>query len=127
MTASSGVAGSSPLPKWQLALVVGAPVALGLGYMYYRNRNSNNIDKPERDKFRSGAAKENGAPADKQISIDGDCPPKVPSLAAESEVKTACYLEVFERLRKFIYPKLKKRGYFMFINIIVGSLLLLSS
>ncbi|KYM81250.1 Mitochondrial import receptor subunit TOM70 [Atta colombica] len=85
MTASSGVAGSSPLPKWQLALVVGAPVALGLGYMYYRNRNSNNVDKPERDKFRSGAAKENGAPADKQISIDGDCPPKVPSPAAESE------------------------------------------
>lgn len=85
MTASSGVAGSSPLPKWQLALVVGAPVALGLGYMYYRNRNSNNVDKPERDKFRSGAAKENGAPADKQISIDGDYPLKVPSPAAESE------------------------------------------
>lgn len=82
MTASSG---SSPLPKWQLALVVGAPVALGLGYMYYRNRSSSNVDKPERDKFRSGAAKENGAPADKQISIDGDWPPKVPSPATEPE------------------------------------------
>ncbi|XP_011172046.1 mitochondrial import receptor subunit TOM70 isoform X1 [Solenopsis invicta] len=79
--------GSSPIPKWQLALVVGAPVALGLGYMYYRNKNSSSsskVDKPERDRFRSGAAaRENGAPADKQISIDGDC--KVPSPAAESE------------------------------------------
>ncbi|XP_070528059.1 mitochondrial import receptor subunit TOM70 isoform X2 [Cardiocondyla obscurior] len=86
MTASSGVAGS-PLPKWQLALVVGAPVALGLGYMYYRNRNSGGrADKPERDKFKGGAnARENGAPVDKQISIDGDCPPKVPSPAAQPE------------------------------------------
>ncbi|KAL6444474.1 hypothetical protein ACFW04_001957 [Cataglyphis niger] len=92
MTATSGVAGSSPLPKWQLALVVGAPVALGLGYMYYKNKNnssgsSDRITKSERDKFKSGAtsSKENGATADKQISIDGDCPPKVPSSSAESE------------------------------------------
>ncbi|XP_011860763.1 PREDICTED: mitochondrial import receptor subunit TOM70 [Vollenhovia emeryi] len=90
MTASSG--SSSPLPKWQLALVVGAPVALGLGYMYYRNRNSGGgkVDKPERDKFRSGAAaRENGAPADKQISIDGDCPPKVPSSEPETPLQKA--------------------------------------
>lgn len=94
MTAS-GVAGNSPLPKWQLALVVGAPVALGLGYMYYKNKNNSNgssdraSKSSERDKFRSGttSSKENGAPADKQISIDGDCPPKVPSPVAESEVK----------------------------------------
>lgn len=92
MTATSGVAGSSPLPKWQLALVVGAPVALGLGYMYYKNKNNSNgssdrTSKSERDKFRSSAtsSKKNGAPADKQISIDGDCPPKVPSPVAESE------------------------------------------
>lgn len=90
MTASSDVAGSSSLPKWQIALVVGAPVALGLGYMYYRNRNTK-IDKPKRDKFRSDTAtKENGAPADKQISIDGDCSAKVPS--AEAEVKIACLI-----------------------------------
>jgi mitochondrial import receptor subunit TOM70 len=91
MTSSSG---SSPIPKWQLALVVGAPVALGLGYMYYRNKNSSSgskVDKPERDRFRSGAAaRENGAPADKQISIDGDC--KVPSPATESEVEIACLI-----------------------------------
>lgn len=99
MPASSGVAGSSPLPKWQLALVVGAPVALGLGYMYYRNRNSSSssssskVDKPKRDKFRSDAAiKENGAPTDKQISIDGDYPPKVPSPATGPEVKIACLI-----------------------------------
>ena len=40
MTGASGasVAGS-PLPKWQLALVVAAPVALGLGYMYLKTLN----------------------------------------------------------------------------------------
>ncbi|KAL6265299.1 hypothetical protein P5V15_002079 [Pogonomyrmex californicus] len=83
MTASSG----SPLPKWQLALVLGAPVAIGLGYMYYRNRNNDNSSKPGRDKYRSDvtAKEKNGAPADKQISIDGDCPPKVPSPMAEPE------------------------------------------
>ncbi|XP_072755548.1 mitochondrial import receptor subunit TOM70 isoform X1 [Anoplolepis gracilipes] len=90
MTATSGVAGSSPLPKWQLALVVGAPVALGLGYMYYKNKNnsdSDRVSKSERDKCRSGAtsSKTNGASADKQISIDGDCPPKVPSPVIESK------------------------------------------
>ncbi|XP_029166313.1 mitochondrial import receptor subunit TOM70 [Nylanderia fulva] len=86
MTAASGVAGSSPLPKWQLALVVGAPVALGLGYMYYKNKNSSSGDrtsKSGRDDFRrdARASWENGATADKQISIDSDYPPKVPSSA----------------------------------------------
>lgn len=88
MTATSGVAGSSPLPKWQLALVVGAPVALGLGYMYYKNKNNSSqgdraSSKSERDEFRRVAREswENGATADKQISIDSDYPPKVPSPA----------------------------------------------
>jgi len=58
--------------------------------MYYRNRSnsSGNVDKPERDKFRGDATKENGAPADKQISIDGDWPLKVPSPSAQPEVNT---------------------------------------
>lgn len=52
---------SSSLPKWQLALVVGAPVAIGLSYMYYRNRSdSGSKISPTRD----------GALADKALSID---------------------------------------------------------
>lgn len=35
----------SVFPKWQLAILVGAPVALGLSYMYYRNQSSKYSDK----------------------------------------------------------------------------------
>lgn len=70
---SVGSVTSSALPKWQLALAVGAPVALGLGYMYYKN-NKKPCSKPERGKSKYGL-RENGTnnKNDKQISIDGDC------------------------------------------------------
>lgn len=77
MTGASGASSvtSSPLPKWQLALAVAAPVALGLGYMYYKN-NTKPSSKSNRGKSK-GSSKENGTPAtDKQISIDIDYPPK---------------------------------------------------
>lgn len=77
MTGASGASSvaSSPLPKWQLALAVAAPVALGLGYMYYKN-SSKPSSKSNRGKSK-GSSKENGVPAtDKQISIDVDYPPK---------------------------------------------------
>ncbi|KAK2580459.1 hypothetical protein KPH14_006201 [Odynerus spinipes] len=66
----SSVTGGA-LPKWQLALAVGAPVALGLGYMYYKS-STKPSSKPERGKSKFGS-RENGTKADKQISIDGDC------------------------------------------------------
>lgn len=75
MTGASGASSmtGSALPKWQLALAVAAPVALGLGYMYYKN-TAKPSPKPGRGKSKS-SARENGAPADKQISIDaGDAP-----------------------------------------------------
>ena len=79
MTGASGASSvtSSPLPKWQLALAVAAPVALGLGYMYYKN-NTNNKPSSKSNRGKSkGSSKENGTPAtDKQISIDIDYPPK---------------------------------------------------
>ncbi|CAK9809692.1 Mitochondrial import receptor subunit TOM70 [Anthophora quadrimaculata] len=70
MTEASGACSvTGPLPKWQLALAFAAPVALGFGYMYYKN------GKPNRDKPKK-STKENGVPAgDKQISIDIDYPP----------------------------------------------------
>lgn len=95
MSAVNGTAaGSSPIPKWQLALVVGAPVALGLGYMYYRNNARTNTKPDRRGKSKGEATvKKNGAPVDKQISIDGDVngqPNQVPSSAAKQpEVKIA--------------------------------------
>lgn len=73
MSATSSVSSitGGVLPKWQLALVVGAPVALGLGYMYYKS-STKPSSKPERGKSKLGS-RENGTKADKQISIDGDC------------------------------------------------------
>ncbi|KAI4472249.1 hypothetical protein M0802_017012 [Mischocyttarus mexicanus] len=72
MSAANSVSSvtSSALPKWQLALAVGAPVALGLGYMYYKN-NKKPCSKPERGKSKCGSL-ENGT-NNKQISIDEDC------------------------------------------------------
>lgn len=68
MTSSSWASSiiSNPIPKWQLALVFGAPVALGLGYVYYKNSS-----KPARDKSKDGV-NEHLTKSDKQISIDGD-------------------------------------------------------
>lgn len=76
----------SGVAKWQLALVVGAPVALGLGYMYYKNNVRTNAKPDRRDK-----SKENGASTDKQISIDGDIDGnQVPSsVPKQPEVKIA--------------------------------------
>ena len=70
MPIANGAAGvvGSPLPKWQLALAVGAPVALGLGYMYYRNTSNSDGSTGK------GTSKTNGTCGDKQISIDGEFP-----------------------------------------------------
>ncbi|KOC66261.1 Mitochondrial import receptor subunit TOM70 [Habropoda laboriosa] len=75
MTRACGASNvTGPLPKWQLALAVATPVALGFGYMYYKN-NRKPSSKPSRGKPKN-SSKENGAPtSDKQISIDVDCPP----------------------------------------------------
>ncbi|XP_071863118.1 translocase of outer membrane 70 [Bombus fervidus] len=75
MTGASGASVTgSPLPKWQLALVVAAPVALGLGYMYFKN--SKPSSKPSRGKSKNNLKKNGTACADKQISIDTENPPK---------------------------------------------------
>ncbi|XP_012273313.1 mitochondrial import receptor subunit TOM70 [Orussus abietinus] len=86
MTAASAAASAvgSPLPKWQLALAVGAPVALGVGYIYYRN-TTKPATKPSRGKSKPSTS-ENGTPASKQISIDGDENPKSkPTASPENE------------------------------------------
>lgn len=61
----------STFPKWQLAILLGAPVALGLGYLYWRSgqaaieegADESDETKKELKKLKKGA---------KSISIDGD-------------------------------------------------------
>ncbi|CAH0406970.1 unnamed protein product [Chilo suppressalis] len=45
--------GSTPFPKWQLAILLGAPLAIGLGYLYLRNR----LEDPEKKKVAELKAK----------------------------------------------------------------------
>lgn len=62
--------GSNAFPKWQLAVLIGAPIAFGLGYLYYsRNQESAIEDESDGNKKADGKKlKDSG----KSISIDGD-------------------------------------------------------
>jgi import receptor subunit TOM70 len=57
----------STFPKWQLAILIGAPLAFGLGYLYYRNaaaiEEGTDEDKKDAKKLKD---------ASKSLSIDGD-------------------------------------------------------
>lgn len=56
-------------PKWQLAVLIGAPIALGLGYLYYRNQ-TDSLEEDEKNV--SSSSKKKLTSKDKTISIDGD-------------------------------------------------------
>lgn len=77
---SSGSTGSL-FPKWQMAILLGAPIAVGLGYLYYRNQSS----KLSEESDDSGADKKKLK--DKSISIDGD--DKVSGTAAAAATTAA--------------------------------------
>lgn len=62
---TSGSTGSL-FPKWQMAILLGAPIALGLGYLYYRNQSTNLSEETEE------SGKDKKKLKDKSISIDGD-------------------------------------------------------
>ncbi|CAH2076386.1 unnamed protein product, partial [Iphiclides podalirius] len=47
------MASTTPFPKWQLAILLGAPLAIGLGYLYLRNR----LEDPEKKKIADLKAK----------------------------------------------------------------------
>lgn len=69
---STGSTGSL-LPKWQMAILLGAPIALGLGYLYYRNQTTSKLeetaDSPDGDSVNK---KKISNSKDKSISLDGD-------------------------------------------------------
>ncbi|XP_045768810.1 mitochondrial import receptor subunit TOM70 [Maniola jurtina] len=70
--------GSTPFPKWQLAILLGAPLAIGLGYLYLRNR----LEDPEKKKVAELKAKTT-------ISLDNEDNAK----AAESAIERAMKLK----------------------------------
>lgn len=99
---SSGSTGST-FPRWQLALLLGAPVALTLGYLYYRQSNNSTEIEDKKKKSLDGS---------KTVSIDeggGD----VSSKDANKEKKPLTPLEQAieyknmgnERFRKALYEE----------------------
>ncbi|XP_032787115.2 mitochondrial import receptor subunit TOM70 [Daphnia magna] len=67
MAASTRAVSSSglSLPKWQIALAIGAPVALGLGIWYYRSRTNKTQSAEKEDK----QIKKNVADAAASVSV----------------------------------------------------------
>lgn len=67
---STGSTGSL-LPKWQMAILLGAPIALGLGYLYYRQATANQLAEETGDTAKSDKKKLSDTKT-KSISLDGD-------------------------------------------------------
>lgn len=63
--AESGSPVGNTSVRWQIALALGVPVAVGVGYWYLNSKGSG-------DKLQDKRAN-----AGREISIDGDVPPKV--------------------------------------------------
>lgn len=79
---STGSTGSF-LPKWQMAILLGAPIALGLGYLYYRNQTATNLtEEPTTDTDKKKISNSKN----KSISLDGD--DKLPKEKAEPKKQT---------------------------------------
>lgn len=68
---STGSTGSL-LPKWQMAILLGAPIAVGMGYLYYRNRTATLAEDSNDDSSNSTNVKKISNLKDKSISLDGD-------------------------------------------------------
>ncbi|XP_049282615.1 mitochondrial import receptor subunit TOM70 [Anopheles funestus] len=62
---TTGSTGST-FPRWQLALLIGAPVAIGLGYLYWRKSSDQGEGSDKLTKKKLADIK------DKTISLDGD-------------------------------------------------------
>lgn len=68
----------STFPKWQLAILIGAPLAFGLGYLYYRNaaiEEGTDEEKKDAKKLKD---------ASKSLSIDGDTSTASPTQSNEA-------------------------------------------
>lgn len=76
MSASARASDSTglSLPKWQIALAIGAPVAIGLGIWYYRSRpkqpaKASNVTKQE--KTAQNVKKEAGPDVVREVASNG--------------------------------------------------------
>lgn len=59
----------STFPKWQLAILLGTPIAIGFGYLYWKNQNQSIEEGTDDEKAELKKKLKDGT---KSISIDGD-------------------------------------------------------
>jgi len=83
----------STFPKWQLAILIGTPVALGLGYLYWKNQNQSIEEETDDDKTELKKKLIGGA---KSISIDGDTTKPAESSSASSPITSNGIPKEFE-------------------------------
>lgn len=77
---SAGSTGS-PFPRWQLAILIGAPLAIGIGYLYWRKQT-----EPELEDADGKTKKKLADLKNKSISIDGD-DAKLKKVKSETKLK----------------------------------------
>lgn len=87
----------STFPKWQLAILLGTPVAIGIGYMYWRNNQQEAIEEgaDESEEMKDGKKLKKGM---KSISIDGDT---IAAVAANGGLKKSVEPEKPKELSLF--------------------------
>lgn len=74
-TMNSGTSGIG-LPKWQMALLLGAPLAIGIGYLYMRKTP---VSGPEDEKTRDLRRAGSNATTAKSLSLDSNDDRSMPS------------------------------------------------
>lgn len=91
----------STFPKWQLAILIGAPLAIGFGYLYYRNASA--IEEETDEDKKAGKKLKDSS---KSLSIDGDsatasAAPSADTVANGVESKNFKKLSPFEQAVKY--------------------------
>lgn len=72
--------GGTTWSKWQIALVVGTPVALGLGYWYLKRQPTR--EKPSKDDDEASKGRGTGGAIRHEPSLDTSEPPSVKSVGS---------------------------------------------
>lgn len=81
----SGITNGFGVPKWQMALLLGAPLAFGVGYLIMR-KPSTNLDDSKSDPSNPNPRKKiNGTSESKSVSLDGEDTTNVTQTLTEFE------------------------------------------
>lgn len=86
----SGISTGLGIPKWQMALLLGAPLAFGVGYLIMR-KPSTNLDDSKTDTSDPNSRKKINIISSKSVSLDGE----------DTQANTSPALTEFEKALQF--------------------------